>query len=65
MTTKLKKWDVTEHLQTEADIADYLAACEEEGDPVLMEYALQDVARASAARGYEADAPLSKDDKNP
>jgi probable addiction module antidote protein len=38
-------WDVTEHLQTQEDIAAYLEAALEEGDPELIIVALKDIAR--------------------
>jgi probable addiction module antidote protein len=44
--TKLKKWDATEHLKTEADMAAYLDAALEEGDPQLIAASLGDIARA-------------------
>lgn len=40
------RWDVVEHLGTEADIVAYLDACADENDPALMAAALGDVARA-------------------
>lgn len=39
-------WDVTEHLETDDDIAVYLEAAFEEGDPALIAAALGDIARA-------------------
>ena len=38
-------WDVTEHLQTQEDIAAYLEAALEEGDPELIIVALKDITR--------------------
>ena len=46
MKTKTKPWDVTEHLETEEDMAAYLEAALEEGDPALVAAALGDIARA-------------------
>jgi len=43
-------WDVTKYLKSEADIANYLEAAFEEGDPALVAAALGDVARAKASR---------------
>lgn len=45
--TRTRTWDPAEHLQTEEDVAAYLEAAAEEGDPDLMAAALDDVARAS------------------
>ena len=44
-TTQTIPWDVTEHLQTQEDIAAYLEAALEEGDPELIIVALKDIAR--------------------
>ena len=43
---KAKPWDVVDHLKTERDIAGYLEAAFEDGDPTLIAAALGDVARA-------------------
>jgi probable addiction module antidote protein len=44
--TKTRRWDASEHLETEADMAAYLEAALEEGDPGLIAAALGDIARA-------------------
>ena len=41
-----KPWDVAEHLETDEDMAAYLEAALEEGDPGLVAAALGDIARA-------------------
>ena len=48
MTVKTTPWDSAEYLKTEADMADYLAACFEEApdDPAFLVHALGVVARA-------------------
>lgn len=46
---KTKKWDAAEHLRSEDDIAAYLGAALEDGDPALLEAALEDVERARRA----------------
>jgi probable addiction module antidote protein len=48
MKTKFLKYDVADHLKTEADIASYLEACFEEAgdDASFIAAALGDVARA-------------------
>jgi probable addiction module antidote protein len=43
---KLKQWDIQDHLKTPEDIAHYLEAVFEDGDPKLITAALGDVARA-------------------
>jgi probable addiction module antidote protein len=44
--TKTRRWDVVEHLKTEADMAAYLEAVLEDGDSTLITAALGDIARA-------------------
>jgi probable addiction module antidote protein len=44
--TKTKKWDVVDHLKTKKDIAAYLDASLDDGDPALIAVALGDIARA-------------------
>ena len=43
---KTKRWDPAEHLETEEDMAAYLEAALEDGDPALIAAALGDIARA-------------------
>jgi probable addiction module antidote protein len=44
--TKTRVWDAADHLETVEDMAAYLEAALEEGDPALFAAALGDVARA-------------------
>jgi probable addiction module antidote protein len=44
--TRTRPWDVAEHLETEEDMAAYLEAVLQEGDPTLVAAALGDIARA-------------------
>ena len=46
MKTKTIAWDSAAHLETEEDIAAYLDAVLEEGDPALVAHAIGIVARA-------------------
>ena len=46
MALKLKKWDVTEHMDNEEYISEYLKAAFESGDISEITRALGDVARA-------------------
>ena len=46
MSQKLKKWDVTEHMDNEEHISEYLKAAFESGDISEITRALGDVARA-------------------
>jgi probable addiction module antidote protein len=43
---KTKRWDPAEHLDSEEDMAAYLEAALEDGDPSLIAAALGDIARA-------------------
>ena len=44
--TQPRPWDAAEHLETHEDMAAYLEAVFEEGDPALVAAALGDIARA-------------------
>jgi probable addiction module antidote protein len=44
--TQTQPWDVAEHLETAEDIAAYLEAALEDGDPALVAAALGDIARS-------------------
>jgi probable addiction module antidote protein len=46
MTRKTRRWDAAETLKTKEDIAAYLDAVLEDGDPDLLKAALGDIARA-------------------
>lgn len=45
MAIKMRRWDAVDTLKTKADIAAYLDAVLEDGDPELLKAALGDVAR--------------------
>ncbi len=49
--TRTRKWDVADHLKTDADVVAYLEAALDDGDPALVAAALGDIARA---RGMSA-----------
>jgi probable addiction module antidote protein len=44
--TKTRPWDAAEHLTSEKDMAAYLEAALEDGDPAIVTAALGDIARA-------------------
>ena len=46
MTRKTSRWDAADTLETKEDIAAYLDAVLEDGDPDLLKAALGDIARA-------------------
>jgi len=54
-------WNVTEHLKSEEDIANYLEAAFEEGDPSLVAAALGDVARAKGMSKVAEAAGLGRE----
>jgi probable addiction module antidote protein len=59
--TRTKKWDAAEHLQTEADMAAYLEAALEDGDPALVAAALGDIARAKGMSEVAKAAGLGRE----
>lgn len=61
--TKTTPYDVTEHLQTDEDMAAYLEACIEESDndAGFIAKALGDIARAKGMTKVAKDAGLSRE----
>lgn len=43
---KTTKWDVVDYLKTDEDMADYLEAAMEDGDPAIIATAIGNIARA-------------------
>jgi probable addiction module antidote protein len=58
---KTTPWDATEHLKSEEDIANYLDAAFEDGDPSLVAAALGDVARAKGMSHIAEAAGLGRE----
>jgi probable addiction module antidote protein len=58
---KTVPWDAAEYLKTEKDIAAYLEAVFEEGDPALVAAALGDVARAKGMAKIARKAGLGRE----
>jgi len=56
-----RRFDVTEHLTTEADMMAYLEACLEDGDPKLIAAALGDIARARGMSQIARDAGIGRE----
>ena len=54
-------WDPADHLSTDEDMAAYLEAALEEGDPVLVAAALGDIARAKGMSQVARDAGLGRE----
>ena len=59
--TKTLPWDPAEHLETEADMAAYLEAALEEGDPGLVAAALGDIARAKGMTQLARETGLGRE----
>lgn len=56
---KLRPWDSAEHLKTDEDMALYLDACMEEGDPASITHALGVIVRARGMTQLACDTALS------
>jgi probable addiction module antidote protein len=63
MTTKIRKWDSTEHLQTEQDMALYLEACIETAgdDSAFIAKALGVIAKAKGMTQLSKDTGLGRE----
>jgi probable addiction module antidote protein len=59
--TKTRPWDAAEHLETEEDIALYLEAALEDGDPGLVAAALGDIARAKGMSEIARETSLGRE----
>jgi len=59
--TKTVAWDAAEHLGTEEDMAAYLEAALEDGDPALVAAALGDIARAKGMTQIAREAGLGRE----
>ena len=60
MALKLKKWDVTEHMDNDEFISEYLKAAFESGDIPEITRALSDVARARSMTGLAAKMGITR-----
>jgi probable addiction module antidote protein len=58
---KTIKWDVVDHLKTDDEIAAYLEAVLEDGDPSLVTAALGDIARAKGMTQVARKAGLGRE----
>ncbi|WP_241156569.1 MULTISPECIES: addiction module antidote protein [unclassified Adlercreutzia] len=64
MGTKMKKatkWDASEYLETEADVAAYLKAALEDGDTSVVAAALGDIARAKGMTQLAKETGITRD----
>lgn len=60
-TVKTRPWDAAEYLETGEDIAAYLEAAFEEGDPSLVAAALGDIARAKGMTQIARETGLGRE----
>jgi len=58
---KIKKYDVAEYLESEEDMAAYLQAALEDGDPALVIHALGNIARARGMSQIARDTGLRRE----
>ncbi|MBM4047001.1 MAG: putative addiction module antidote protein [Planctomycetes bacterium] len=58
---KTRPYDAAEYLETEADMAAYLQAALEEGDPALVVHALGNIARARGMSQIARDTGLRRE----
>ena len=59
--TTTRPWDTAEHLKTAEDMAAYLEAALEEGDPTLVTAALGDIARARGMAAIARETGLGRE----
>ncbi len=59
--TKTRPWDAAEYLTSEEEMASYLEAALDEGDPALFAAALGDVARAKGMTEIARQAGLGRE----
>jgi probable addiction module antidote protein len=58
---KTRKWDPAERLRSPEDIAEYLSAVLEEGNPAIIATALGDVARARGMTQLARDTGIGRE----
>ena len=58
---KATKWDASEYLESEADIAAYLNAALEDGDTSVIATALGDIARAKGMTQLSKETGITRD----
>ena len=60
-TNQTYPWDAAEHLETKEDIAAYLEAALEDGDPSLVVAALGDIARSKGMTNIARETGLGRE----
>jgi len=61
MSIKTSKWDASEYLSTAEDVVEYLNAAIEDNDPLLLQAALGDVAKAQGMTQIAHDAGVGRE----
>lgn len=61
VNTPTQPWDVVDHLETKEDMAAYLEAAFEDGDPALVAAALGDIARSKGMTQIARETGLSRE----
>ena len=61
MAVDVSTWDASEYLESEEDIAAYLNAVIEEGDPALLQAAIGDIAKARGMARIAKEAGVSRE----
>jgi len=61
VSRKFERWDSAEHLKTREDMAAYLEACLEEGDPELITHALGVIAKAKGMSELAKETGLGRE----
>jgi probable addiction module antidote protein len=59
--TQTHPWDVVQHLETDEDMAAYLEAALEDGDPAVVAAALGDIARAKGMAQLARETGLGRE----
>ena len=59
--TRTRPWDVAEHLETREDMAAYLEAALEDGDPALVAAVLGDIARSKGMTQIARETGLGRE----
>jgi probable addiction module antidote protein len=61
MAARLTKWDGSEFLRTDEDIAAYIEAVLEDGDPRVIAHALGNIARARGMTAIAREAGVTRE----
>lgn len=61
MTNKTKRWDAADHLKGTAEIASYLEAALEDGDPAVITAAIGDIARSKGMTALARETGLGRE----